>query len=61
MKKYFYTNGTDKLGPFSLEELKSENEYLKIQLQARAKTESEVFASLDNNEMDEEEEAFSMA
>ena len=25
MKKYFYSNGTDKLGPFSLEELKEKN------------------------------------
>ena len=25
MKKYFYTNGNDKLGPFSIEELKEKN------------------------------------
>lgn len=25
MKKYFYTNGTDKIGPFTLEELKEQN------------------------------------
>ena len=25
MKKYFYTNGIDKIGPFSLEELKEQN------------------------------------
>ncbi|MBA3010019.1 MAG: ParB N-terminal domain-containing protein [Proteobacteria bacterium] len=47
-----------------VEELKSENECLKIQLQARAKTESETSAFLDINEMnkmDEEEDAYSMA
>ena len=25
MKKYFYTNGDDKLGPFSIDELKEKN------------------------------------